>query len=835
MRKDLNPGGVLLWDIGYFSHSVLPEYHSSLVELMARIPNIKITSDDSDHLDGIDVDGILKPIDEAWNKHIVDKDNPHKETAKVLNILLKHEIDGLLSKKLKQNLVPISWYGYDPVTFSELETNDLFTLGNGSITLKENSALMVGALYRLSSKTFTIPLNTSLDIYVKLTPAGAEFKSGKEVFNIAETNPQMYICTVTNKSGSMSTNYSPIVRVGTNRFSFIPKGSAFPIGLGGPNNTTEGIHLDWKPYKVGISLLRWDTGANGFTTSTQDGNLLLVADAGLNPNLYFDVIGEIVNVTSKVETIAGSGGNITKVNNSNFRVGLGGYGNFKVTFRATIHNGKWEEVSVYFLFRNLLKLWLSSTTLDNVGGNNYTGRTDTTYTVSLGYGGDGVSTRYSLSNVSGPSPTVTKVNESTYRIVTKSNDNVFRLSFTATDRYGRSITTPTISVNVRKALPPILNNWELWQYRSEWNPREFVKGGTHFNIPNVVTPTSWSKRSPFNNYVDIYAILRLNINPGHTARFVSLSPNGYVFVGTWTKQNTHWRDPQPPDSVWYNDPRYPNPLYQLPFKMLSSNQKYNFQAEIVFDVVNEVGEYQRFKYRFLMPKAGRPPRTSCFTADTLVTMADMSTKRMVDVKKGDMVWTPFGPKVCSGLFKTKLGHRPLVSFGGKAKTSAEHSMWGREPGTDDQFWCTRDMYGWIMEARTGYGPQFGNQLPVDLEDMKEWEFATINGWSKESWDVNYDVDPETTLYNVEFEEGSIYCVDGYLTSTMASVNCDVDWSSVKWDGKDISYNKRDRTPKDFVFDYPKVLPSKYHGFLFDEDTIRELQHQILEGYKDGDN
>ena len=827
MRKELYPGGVLLWDIGFLAHSTLPTYHDAVYRLLERIPDIYITSDNSEKLDGVDRPGILKPIQEEWNAHVKRVDNPHKESAKSLGLLVKAEVDELLTKKVTEGLIPISWYGLDPTNLAEMDVSKNIVISGKTVTLPKCSVVFNGKLYEVPARNFTVNTGATLNIYVKLQNGVPKYLYHAEVNSVAETNVQMFVGKLVNVADKITYQSSAFTRVGMYRTSFSPVGTAFPIGLGGPNNTTEGIHLDWKPYKVGISLLRWDTGVNGFTSSTQDGILLLVADAGLNPNLYFDVIGEIVNVTSKVETIAGSGGNITKVNNSNFRVGLDGYGNFKVTFRATIHNGKWEEVSVYFLFRNLLKLWLSSTTLESAGGNSYTARANRTYYMDLGIGGDKVTTSHILTNHSGTNPTIVKESENRYRIVTSDTDNRFSISFSARDMYGRSISTPVYSVDSRKALPPNPIQAELFN-TTKRQLIERIYGDSNVINSRLYTANIRGCRSGGRCQVRPYEYelrydLRVAVNPGHTVRFLNGSAGYNTIYPTFIETSR------------FKDPRWPEPMFVGTFKLWGNTNQKDYYGKISYIITNELGE-QRTVSLTARAWVGRyGTYWSCFTADTLVTMADMSTKRMVDVKKGDMVWTPFGPKVCSGLFKTKLGHRPLVSFGGKAKTSAEHSMWGRKPGTDDQFWCTRDMYGWIMEARTGYGPQFGNQLPVDLEDMKEWEFATINGWSKESWDVDYDVDPETTLYNVEFEEGSIYCVDGYLTSTMASVNCDVDWSSVKWDGKDITYNKRDRTPKDFVFDYPKVLPSKYHGFLFDEDTIRELQQQILEGYKDGDN
>lgn len=159
---------------------------------------------------------------------------------------------------------------------------------------------------------------------------------------------------------------------------------------------------------------------------------------------------------------------------------------------------------------------------------------------------------------------------------------------------------------------------------------------------------------------------------------------------------------------------------------------------------------------------------SCFPAGSLVTMADGSVKAIELVQPGEYIKTAVGVSRVSDIDYPILGDRPMYEFpGGKCRTSGEHSMWSRKPGTDYQWWATRDMDQWEIEALSGDGPNFDTR-PFDLSEMEgqEWEFATEKGWVRTTWS-RVDAEPETQLYHLLLEEGGSYYVDGYLVSSMA--------------------------------------------------------------------
>lgn len=163
---------------------------------------------------------------------------------------------------------------------------------------------------------------------------------------------------------------------------------------------------------------------------------------------------------------------------------------------------------------------------------------------------------------------------------------------------------------------------------------------------------------------------------------------------------------------------------------------------------------------------------SCFTADCLVLMADGSLKRIDSIVEGDFVRTAVGVSRVSGIDKPVLGKRTLYSFKGGMKTSGEHSIWSRD-ATGKQWWATHDMEQWRHEAESGYGPSF-DQLPYDLTGGNVvWEYATVDGWSKEAA-LPVPAAPDTQLYHLLLDTGGSYFVNGYLVSSMADSG-GVDW------------------------------------------------------------
>ena len=116
------------------------------------------------------------------------------------------------------------------------------------------------------------------------------------------------------RAGNTTPEMQRTIKVGSYRLSSTPVGQATAVGLNA-FNSTYGIHRGWVPSsnvlqpdippKVEIKLLDYDRGdgANGYITSSQGGELLLQANVGVDPNIYFALDGESVTVTATVEVL----------------------------------------------------------------------------------------------------------------------------------------------------------------------------------------------------------------------------------------------------------------------------------------------------------------------------------------------------------------------------------------------------------------------------------------------------------------------------------------------------------------------------------------------------
>ena len=173
---------------------------------------------------------------------------------------------------------------------------------------------------------------------------------------------------------------------------------------------------------------------------------------------------------------------------------------------------------------------------------------------------------------------------------------------------------------------------------------------------------------------------------------------------------------------------------------------------------------------------------SCFTAGSLVLMADMSVKPIYQIKVGEQVMTVDGPQPVIEVRTPRLGSRLLVSFdNGLCNTSTEHAIWARDSDAKE-WWATRDMEQWKKEAEDGTGADFGGLLPFDLTGKYDtpFEYAHLDGWISHRTVVQPA--PEgTVLYHLIVEGSQNYFVDGYIVSSLASLK-NFDWTTFKWQG-----------------------------------------------------
>ena len=161
-------------------------------------------------------------------------------------------------------------------------------------------------------------------------------------------------------------------------------------------------------------------------------------------------------------------------------------------------------------------------------------------------------------------------------------------------------------------------------------------------------------------------------------------------------------------------------------------------------------------------------------------MSDGVEKPIEDIAIGEFVVTPLGPSRVRELDRPILGVRPLYQMqsGRQLLASPEHSIWGRNPETREEWWTTRDIDQWRYEAKTGVGSNYSPD-PVDLQNREgsEWEFATVEGWNKTAW-RRVDAPEVLQLYDLVLDAGGAYFADGYLVKALYDTPTD-NWNRYK--------------------------------------------------------
>jgi hypothetical protein len=169
--------------------------------------------------------------------------------------------------------------------------------------------------------------------------------------------------------------------------------------------------------------------------------------------------------------------------------------------------------------------------------------------------------------------------------------------------------------------------------------------------------------------------------------------------------------------------------------------------------------------------ATQPP--PCFLAGSLVTLADLTTKPIEDVKVGDQVLGAFGEiNVVAALHRPHLGNKRML------KINDEHSTTSHHPhvSVDKKFYCA-DPAAMVM----GYGKQHkvidaeGHEIDLylyglnpsrllNIVEIDGVELKTVEGSRKVTTLKHYDLSPDTQLYNLVTTGSHTYHVDGYAVT-----------------------------------------------------------------------
>lgn len=290
---------------------------------------------------------------------------------------------------------------------------------------------------------------------------------------------------------------------------------------------------------------------------------------------------------------------------------------------------------------------------------------------------------------------------------------------------------------------------------------------------------------------------------GITCTSLHLGDDGYRYTLTSVDTNTSYTA-----TAFYREQKRMEPIVRI-----GTNQwqaySYSYDEAYASVTIRVTAAGKTIDWNFPRHYFQRQQSGSCFTADSLVLMADGSLRRIDEVQVGEFVRTAVGVGRVWKVHKPKLGDRPLVSFNGRCKTSAEHSLWTRT--ANDEYWSTRDIEQWTFEGATGQGPTSPDKPIIDLtsEQGSEVEFATVDGWHRTSWQYHDDASADTQLYNLRLDDGGSYFVDGYLVSSRFSVDNSVDWINFKWKGLTDEISRRSFSAR-LRYAY-RLLSSKLRG------------------------
>lgn len=188
--------------------------------------------------------------------------------------------------------------------------------------------------------------------------------------------------------------------------------------------------------------------------------------------------------------------------------------------------------------------------------------------------------------------------------------------------------------------------------------------------------------------------------------------------------------------------------------------------------VNNTAQYNSY----IKNSSGGCPQT-CYLADSLVMMGDGSWKKIQDVRQGDMLMTPIGPRECKYLHTTLLGPcRQVMTFEEDPSLGmvVDHLLWSRQDGRQN-WWCG-DIAQLHREILSGFGT---NRKNINDFFEGEVEYAHISGFVKRTPKVLMDVHPDTMVY-LPCLDGPPGIVNGYLTTFFINEE-QFDYQSLDWE------------------------------------------------------
>lgn len=173
------------------------------------------------------------------------------------------------------------------------------------------------------------------------------------------------------------------------------------------------------------------------------------------------------------------------------------------------------------------------------------------------------------------------------------------------------------------------------------------------------------------------------------------------------------------------------------------------------------------------PTGPSPPK--CFTANTLILMANGDYKTISEVQLGDKVMGRTSENVVLGLDRPILGNRDMLNVNGEFMTTPDHLIltdngWGAISKSD----YVNNDYGAVSEVITAQGKTLMTDVGIHPSNVDQIEIGTNLAHGTDSYrlvrtitKVNMPVN--TQLYNLVLSgDGTMIIANGYVASGWAT-------------------------------------------------------------------
>lgn len=221
-------------------------FGESISNLVKKKPAEALVSDDASLLSNVTKASLLAVVPPKVTTHANNVSNPHATTAAKLGGVDKAYVDTGLSAGVSLSVLPVSQYG-DTTNASLGITTSGFVL----TFTKAIQAYVLGTFKLFPIMTLNLantdPSPANKTFYVYVTVSGGDLVYVVSQAKLPETLSLMYVGkVVTNGTSITAMTIGRVSRLGANRISTSPQGSAIPTTAGNPTAPAK-LNAGWKP------------------------------------------------------------------------------------------------------------------------------------------------------------------------------------------------------------------------------------------------------------------------------------------------------------------------------------------------------------------------------------------------------------------------------------------------------------------------------------------------------------------------------------------------------------------------------------------------------------